>query len=44
LNRKITPTAYNNVGTIIYNDGNYIYNIHGNISKEELVKIAQNAE
>lgn len=34
----------NNVGTIIYNDGNYIYNIHGNISKEELVKIAQNAE
>ena len=34
----------NNVGTIIYNDGNYIYDIHGNISKEELVKIAQNAE
>ena len=34
----------NNVGTIIYNDGNYIYNIHGNISKEELVKIAQNVE
>lgn len=34
----------NNVGTIIYNDGNYIYDIYGNISKEELVKIAQNAE
>lgn len=34
----------NNVGTIIYNDGNYIYNIHGNIGKEELVKIAQNVE
>ena len=24
----------NNVGTIIYNDGNYIYDIHGNISKQ----------
>lgn len=34
----------NNVGTIIYNDGNYIYNIHGNIGKKELVKIAQNVE
>ena len=29
---------------IIFNDGNYIYIISGNIEKDELVKIAQNVE
>ena len=33
-----------NWGTVIFNNGEYIYHISGNISKEELVKIAQNAE
>lgn len=31
-----------NWGTVIFNNGEYIYYIGGNISKEELVKIAQN--
>ena len=34
----------NNVKGIIFNDGNYIYIIEGNIGKDELVKIAQNVE
>ena len=34
----------NNVKGIIFNDGNYIYIIEGNIEKDELVKIAQNVE
>ncbi len=29
---------------IIYNDGNYIYSVDGNISKEELIKILQGLE
>ena len=33
-----------NWGTVIFNNGEYIYYIGGNISKEELVKIAQNVE
>lgn len=33
-----------NLGTVLFNDGEYIYYICGNISKEELVKIAQNVE
>ena len=33
-----------NWGTVIFNNGEYIYHISGNISKEELVKIAQNVE
>ncbi len=33
-----------NWGTVIFNNGEYIYHISGNISKEELVKIAQNTE
>lgn len=34
----------NNGKGIIFNDGNYIYIISGNIEKDELVKIAQNVE
>lgn len=34
----------NNEKGIIFNDGNYIYIISGNIEKDELVKIAQNVE
>lgn len=34
----------NNAKGIIFNDGNYIYIITGNIEKDELVKIAQNLE
>ena len=34
----------NNVKGIIFNDGNYIYIIEGNIEKDELVKIAQNVD
>ncbi len=34
----------NNGKGIIFNDGNYIYIISGNIEKDELVKIAQNIE
>lgn len=34
---------YNEKG-IIFNDGNYIYMIEGNIEKDELVQIAQNVE
>ena len=34
---------YNGKG-IIFNDGNYIYMIEGNIEKDELVQIAQNVE
>lgn len=34
----------NNGKGIIFNDGNYIYIISGNIEKDELVKIAQNAD
>lgn len=33
-----------NWGTVIFNNGEYIYYIGGNISKEELVKIVQNVE
>lgn len=33
-----------NWGTVIFNNGEYIYYIGGNINKEELVKIAQNVE
>lgn len=34
----------NNEKGIIFNDGNYIYIISGNIEKDELVKIAQNID
>ena len=34
----------NNGKGIIFNDGNYIYIISGNIEKDELVKIAQNVD
>lgn len=34
----------NNYNGIIFNDGEYIYIISGNIDKEELVKIAQNVK
>lgn len=34
----------NNYKGIIYNNGEYIFSVDGNIEKEELVKIAQNLE
>lgn len=34
----------NNLGGIIFNNSKYLFVVNGNISKEELVKIAQNVE
>ena len=34
----------NNIKDYLYNDGEYIYIISGNISENELVKILQNAK
>lgn len=34
----------NEINGLVFNDGNYIYNINGHLNKEELVKIAQNIE
>lgn len=42
--RAICYRSDDDIYGIIFNNGEYIFSISGNLSKDELVKIAQNVE